>query len=422
MLTLTVTALLAAAPGYGERLYFSDEAALTAGAVVAGNRDGAGFWYNPAGLAEAEDTRLDVSGSTYGLRYRNVPDALTMLAGEDRLALSPASADVFTSPNVLSLARRMSERWVLGATILITEQDTRSAQTESSGPFLNSTGRLRLDLETNTTVYHAGVAASYRVTPNLNVGGALYGFLQRDRSSLQLGIDLASDTDNTFLFVHQRNSGWRAGLEAALGADWQVNEQWSLGACIRTPRFAFANSSDDVSVTTTPTNYTLDTPMKFELERSAVIAPLRFIAGFRFRPTKRAHVSAEAEAFVPIGLQKDAAFSIAGRVGGSVNLTDVVSLGAGVFAQSSPATAPRGFGEEALATVGGTFGVRTLTVLPLKDRDRPIALSFTLALRYAADIGRVQGLVFDFTDARQVGTTNAAFHELVPYVGSSVRF
>ncbi|PZR07206.1 MAG: hypothetical protein DI536_28530 [Archangium gephyra] len=162
MLALTVTALLAAAPGYGERLYFSDEAALTAGAVVAGNRDGAGFWYNPAGLAEAEDTRLDVSGSTYGLRYRQVPDALAMLAADDRLALSPASADVFTSPNVLSLARRMSERWVLGATVLITEQDTRSAQTEADGPFLNSTGRVRLDLETNTTVYHAGIAASYR--------------------------------------------------------------------------------------------------------------------------------------------------------------------------------------------------------------------------------------------------------------------
>lgn len=260
------------------------------------------------------------------------------------------------------------------------------------------------------------------MSPSLNVGGALYGFLQRDRSSLQLGVDLASETDNTFLFVHQRNSSWRAGLEAAVGVDWQVNEQWSVGACVRTPRFAFANSTDQVQVTTTPTDYVLQTPMMFELERSVVIAPLRLIAGFRFRPTRRAHLSAEAEAFVPLGLQKDAALSISGRVGGSVNLTEAVSLGAGVFAQSSPATGPRGFGEEALAMVGGTFGVRTLTVLPLKDRDRPIALSFTLALRYAADLGRVQGLVFDFTDARAAGTSNAVFHELVPYVGSSVRF
>lgn len=422
MLTLTVTALLTAAPGYGERLYFSDEAALTAGAVVAGNRDGAGFWYNPAGLAEAEDTRLDVSGSTYGLRYRRVAEALTVLGGEDRLALDANSADVFTSPNVLSLARRMNERWVLGATILITEQDSRSSQSETSGPFLTTTGRLRLDLETSTTVYHAGVAASYRLTPKINVGAALYGFLQRDRTSLQLGLDLVTEEQNSFFFVHQRQSGWRAGLEAAVGVDWAVNDQWSLALCIRTPRFAFVNSSDAVQVTTTPTDYDVKTPMTFEFERSAVIAPLRVIAGFRFRPKSGMHLSAEAEAFAPIGLVDDAAFSIAGRVGGVLNITDSVSLGAGIFAQSSPATRAREYGVEALATAGGTFGVRTLTVLPLKDRDRPIALSFTLALRYAADFGQVKRLSFDFTEARDVGTGAAVFHELVPYVGSSVRF
>lgn len=271
-------------------------------------------------------------------------------------------------------------------------------------------------------MYHAGVAASYRLTPKINVGGALYGFLQRDRSSLQLGLDIVTEAQNSFLFVHQRQSGWRAGLEAAFGVDWQVNDQWSLGLCIRTPRFAFANSSDAVQVTTTPTDYDVQTPMSFEFERSAVIAPLRIIAGFRFRPKSGMHLSAEAEAFAPIGLKDDAAFSIAGRVGGMVNLTDVVSLGAGAFAQSSPATRAREYGTEALTTVGGTFGVRTLTVLPLKDRDRPIALSFTLALRYAADFGQVKRLSFDFTDARDVGNGPAVFHELVPYVGSSVRF
>lgn len=422
MLALSLTFVLSTAPGYGERLYFSDEAALTAGAVVAGNRDGAGFWYNPAGLAAAEDTRLDVSGSTYGIRFRRVPNALTFASGDETLSVTPNATDIFSSPNVLSLARRLSPKWVVGATVLITDQDARSSDSDASGPFMNTTGRLRLDVETSRTVYHGGFAASYQVTPSLNVGAALYAFLQRDRSSIQLSLDLESDAGSTFLFVHDRESGWRAGLEAAVGVDWNVSERWSLALCIRTPRFAFVTSSDAVKVTTSPVGYDLETPKSFELERSAIAAPLRIVAGFRFRPSTRMHVSAEAEAFVPLALQRDAAFAMAGRVGASFNLNDAFALGGGVFAQSSPSTGPRDLGDEAMATVGGTFGVRTLTVLPLKDQKNPIALSFTLAVRYAADFGQVRETLLDFSSMRDPTAHAATFHEVVPYVGSSVRF
>lgn len=49
----------------GERIYFSDQAAMTAGAVTAGNPDGGGIWYNPATLGAYGDNHIDVSGSTF---------------------------------------------------------------------------------------------------------------------------------------------------------------------------------------------------------------------------------------------------------------------------------------------------------------------------------------------------------------------
>ncbi len=60
-----------------DQFYYSNEAALTAGAMVAVPGDDGAVIYNPAGLGALHRTQLNANGSVFGLRVRPIPNALT---------------------------------------------------------------------------------------------------------------------------------------------------------------------------------------------------------------------------------------------------------------------------------------------------------------------------------------------------------
>ncbi|HEU4539349.1 MAG TPA: hypothetical protein VFS00_34760, partial [Polyangiaceae bacterium] len=76
-------ALALACPGRAfaqntDSFFFSDEAAMAAGAVAATTRDSGAIWYNPAGLGGVKRGQIDLSASAFGLRMRQVPKAFTL--------------------------------------------------------------------------------------------------------------------------------------------------------------------------------------------------------------------------------------------------------------------------------------------------------------------------------------------------------
>jgi hypothetical protein len=95
-----------AAAGNTDSFYYSDDAAMTAGAVVATTRDAGAIWYNPAGLGGIRRGQVDLSGTTFAVRFRSVPSALrTFIPGANRTADLKAS-DFFSAPHTLTIIRK----------------------------------------------------------------------------------------------------------------------------------------------------------------------------------------------------------------------------------------------------------------------------------------------------------------------------
>lgn len=98
-----------ASAGNSDSFYYSDEAAMTAGSVVAKTRDAGAIWYNPAGLGGIQRGQIDLSATTFAIRIRKVPRALSTTVpqgGTNHVDLD--SADFFSAPHALTLIRNVS--------------------------------------------------------------------------------------------------------------------------------------------------------------------------------------------------------------------------------------------------------------------------------------------------------------------------
>lgn len=423
---LLFTAMLALCATYGERLYFSDQAAMTAGAVTAGNLDGGGIWYNPATLAGHGDNHLDVSGSTYALRIRHVDRAFALRSAGQDAALGFSSVDVTSVPNVLTIIRKLNEDLNIGFAVLITEHDLRSASARSTALIGGQTLSQRFDIQQEHTVYHAGVALSWNYAPTLRLGASLYASLDRTSLSSQYSADLRTP-DQFFALFGDRESAWRVGFEGMVGVDWKPHEQWALAATLRSPRFAIVAQNQ---ATLTQASGGAGTAVFNAADLTLpggepwIRTPLRLTVGTRFSFATGSHIALDVEGFLPITDQEPlAAPAIGVRLGGKWQMFETFALGIGGFARSPEVSASNGFGADKLSTVGGTMGAEYRTVLELKDRPDPIILSLTVAIRYAADFGAAGTSTLDLgTNTLVASQTPVVFHELVPYVGSSVSF
>src|SRR5262245_20783583 len=94
--------------------FYGDEAALASGAVVASGRDSGSSWYNPAGFGGLHRGKISANASTFGLRFRTIPNALTVTSGgQVRGTTELSSTDVISVPNAVVLATALTPRVAL---------------------------------------------------------------------------------------------------------------------------------------------------------------------------------------------------------------------------------------------------------------------------------------------------------------------
>mgnify|MGYP002381664649 CR=1 FL=1 len=98
-----------------EPFFYSDDAAMTAGAVSAITRDAGAIWYQPAGLGGIKRGSIDLSGSAFGVRIRSVPNALVTTFPSGTRSVTLDSTDIFSAPHALGFVRHISDTVSIGA-------------------------------------------------------------------------------------------------------------------------------------------------------------------------------------------------------------------------------------------------------------------------------------------------------------------
>ena len=430
-----------------ESFFYSDDAAMTAGAVSAVTRDAGAIWYQPAGLGGIKRGQIDLSGSAFGVRIRNVPNGVGTTFPSGRQSVDLKSTDIFSAPHALGLVRHISDTVSAGFGLYVTSREVRTAESDITvnGPAIgdpNATGvyRQRLDIQIDSTRYHFGPAIGWEIADGLRVGASLFGTYGKQNGSIQFLIGqqaMLAGGDSTVLALAQSRVGFTYfGVQAQAGMQWDPSPDWGVSLLVRSPEMVLSESANGATLQSTtivvpgraPTatfGLTKATP---DVGAFTVIAPMRVIGGVARRFGDRTWVSAELDVHLPF--RNDIAEQdtvVNGRIGGRVRLSDKLGVGGGLYTELSgvPRTGAV-FGDEKINEYGGTFGVELRTPLSLSEHPDPdaLVLSTTLAVKYGVGFGEFRATDADLTttDTPPPRVVTVTYHTIVPYIGSSILF
>lgn len=427
--------------------FYGDEAALSAGSVVASGRDSGALWYNPAGLGGVQRDTISASASTFGIRIRRIPNALRVKIGARTTGVDLAAADVISVPNAVVVGTALSPKLTVAGGLLTTQRDLVSALgavppspgTTADGRTLSSSQRL--DLQADSARYHFGGALGYALTDQVRVGFALFGTYAKVTENVQYALDV-TQTDpesdfHAFSTAAARITVTYVGAAAAAGVQADLGSVL-LGLTVRSPEMIFTASNEGGSITSTtilgggnpPRGDYAASPAEQANAFGEVVAPARALLGLAIplAPSSFLELGADAAHGLPKTSLTEARQPVVNaRAGIRYRLSPAWVVGGGVF---SDRATERQLGDFVTSTkvdwYGVTAGVSKRTPLALaKDpaAAEALVLVTTLSLRAGAGFGQARALTVDLSsDAPRDDREDVLFFEVMPYLGSSVVF
>lgn len=452
MAALVAASALSSTPALAQNadpFFHGDDAALSAGAVVASSRDSGSFWYNPAGFGGLKRGLVSGSASTFGLRIRPVLNALRLRLGRTTDTDDLVSFDVIGVPNAVVAAAKLSDRFSIAGGLLTTSRDVRAAFTDTTARSRTTLAgeRLdvdhRLDLQRDTAWYNFGVALAAELAPGVRAGVSLYGGYVKFSDSFTYLVDARSPIERPlgrtfYSFTDRRVTTTAITALGAAGLQYEVSDRVRMGATLRAPEVLLSTSSEGgailgVSSSTGQSDYTR-TSGGPSASGGVVVNPARLLLGSAFalgRHRSWLEVGMDVAHGLPASQLLPAKRAVInGRIGVRYALTPTVILGGGFFTDRSP-----------FREVGPTFGVtdrvnwygltsgvskRIQLALPNSSAPDGVVLVMTGSLRAAVGVGEARTFDVDLNAGDTAPTSRSvssvAFWEVMPYIGSSVVF
>lgn len=410
--------------------FVGDRAAMMGGAVAATVSDGSAGFYNHAGLASVDRSRLDVSAAAYGLRFYSVDSFLGVRDGPSRDAYVTEFVAV---PTQIAYVRQLNQNLMLclgyyvprAGNALLTERLV--ARTQAGTPTTWS-----VDARISSASYWVTAALGVRLSERVRFGFGLFGVYDDETSSSTVfGKVGAGDMPDTAVEYASLGKATHIGGAPGLGLQIDFGHGFTLGLAAQGPRLQIIGSSTE-SINFVLGNVdpqllaTMSERDEVDSDQVGITNMGRYWAALAYSfGTTSLTASVDLQPGLiseRLGVERGFTWNV--RAGFSHNFSRDIALGAGIFSDRS--TAPSDAGDE-ISFYGATLGIEFDNVLGLAESERTtsLVLSSVFALRYAYGGGHSETLLAD-TDslADIVGTSRHPqhVHELALHVGSGLHF
>jgi hypothetical protein len=394
-------------------ILLSPEAALTGGAVLAGDDHDSGGWYNPAGLATLPRDIFQLGASAYGITSRHVSGGVETVLPWTNHATEVDSDSFYGVPSTVAYGHRFREGLAAGFGLYTPQRLTSGWRTSFA-----STGLAPGVAEPITyEQFYSGsstlddtwgaVALGWRAHPRVSVGIALQGLYRTQVEAVDLSMSYATPSSppfdqGFFLDLSIRDDQTMLGARAVAGVQWDVSDRWRVAAVLRSPLvrvFAFGGSDRIVSYTEYQAG---DVPLfgrevdVLEPESGlSIVEPGRISLGAAYR---HGRTSLRAEVDWQPALERRLATQRSlwnVRAGGTLRLDENAELGLGFFTDRARGEASQGFVEIDLYGLAGGFEYRPAHVIRALGGTGRWDLLVTLAVRGAWGTGKAPGMRLD---------------------------
>jgi len=433
-----------AAAGNDDSFFQGNEAAMQGGAVAATGTGAGQLWYNPGALALGEGNRIELSGSLFTLRFRELDPYMEIAAPDGSVVASDRerSIDFLSVPSALSYTRRIGSRVRAGVGVFVQLQDSVD---------LNNTLRWSDGAGTDLTYGRALKFSQQRLFagPGLSVdlgklslGASLFFVYEQSAYEEISTLFVSAPGPSTAAATEEyRVDTRRYGLELVLGAHLQLSDRVHTGLVLRGPRLRLTDELSLGRVATesyaTPDGSNVTTadepPFAFRSDRP-LAAPARLIFALGY-VTGDLTLAAEVDVAHPYSGFEEYLWTYNLRAGATVRVTETMKLGVGFFTDRANVASSNSAFQSFLDFYGGNLAVSTATPVGVRaDEDgTPDRLVFhsTVSLRYAAGVGSGSGAIA-LADAIDDDASIGVFlfgeeqrflvHELALYIGSGLDF
>ncbi|QQR91574.1 MAG: hypothetical protein IPJ88_07590 [Myxococcales bacterium] len=422
--------------GNSDAVLLGDTAAMTGGAVTAGIGDGTALWYNPAGIAEAKQHQVDVSGSVYTLRNYSIGSVLQTVQGQNKGA---SIAEVISVPSALTYVRKISENVNLAFGLFVPSANDFSLRAVLQQDQSGASGQGLISVGLTSAAYFGGAGLGWKLSDKLRIGAGLYMSYRSENGSVHFGLGVKNDAIDLAISTSSLLSNQYMGLEAGVGVQWDFARRWTLGLSVRSPGMLFLQSLRDTRLTAGGVIVGSDAVTQFEPEEtnsfefaSGIVSPTRIRMGLAYQ-IDGGWLSVDGD--IQHGLKNDE-LSINNRfvwnlrAGGKLALSEHFSFGLGVFTDRSSDPEVREFADSKIDFYGLATAIqyRNKYALAEEEDSSDMTFSTTIGLRYAYGSGDFGSFVFDPStfgtgaDDPLSEKSNFTVHELGIHLGSAFYF